>query len=217
MKIIILGPPGSGKGTYSSRLAPKLNIPHISTGDIFRDEIKEQTELGKRIENIIKSGELVSDDIVIEVINKRLNQEDTKNGFILDGFPRTLKQAEGLDKIRKIDVAINLVVSENIIIQRLSNRRICKKCGGIFNILTLKPKQEGICDDCGGELYQRKDDTIEVIKERIELYEKQTQPLIDYYRNKGILTNIECDEAAIEPQIIIDKIMETLNSLKKSE
>lgn len=211
MKIILLGPPGSGKGTYASRLSPILKIPHISTGDIFRKEIKEQTELGKIVKEIVKSGELVPNDIVVEIVKKRLNQDDTKNGFILDGFPRTLKQAEELGRIAKIDVVINLVVPEDIIIKRLSSRRVCKKCGTIFNILTLKPKQEGICDNCGGELYQRKDDMPEVIKDRIKVYEKQTEPLINFY--KDILRNVTCDRIDIPPEVMVNKILKALKDI----
>jgi len=213
MKIILLGPPGSGKGTYASRLSGLLNIPQIATGDIFREEIKKQTELGKKIEEIVKSGELVPDDIVIDVIKKRLDQDDAKNGFILDGFPRTLEQAEELSKITKIDIVINLIVPEDIIIQRLSTRRICRKCGAVFNTITLKSKVEGICDECKGELYQRKDDTLEVIKERINIYERQTEPLIKYYED--VLKDVSCDQADIPPEIIVNKIMKILNTLKR--
>jgi len=213
MKIILLGPPGSGKGTYASRLSGLLNIPQIATGDIFREEIKKQTELGKKIEEIVKSGELVPDDIVIDVIKKRLDQDDAKNGFILDGFPRTLEQAEELSKITKIDIVINLIVPEDIIIQRLSTRRICKKCGAVFNTITLKPEVEGTCDECKGELYQRKDDIPEVIKERINIYERQTEPLIKYYED--VLKDVSCDQADIPPEIIVNKIMKILNTLKR--
>ena len=210
----MLGPPGSGKGTYASRLSPTLGIPHISTGDIFREEIKKGTELGAIAESYLKDGQLVPDNIVMDVVKERLKREDARKGFIFDGFPRTIEQADSFEKISKIDKVINIVVSDEIVIKRLSSRRQCSKCGAIYNILFLKTKKEGVCDKCGGSIYQRKDDTIEVIKERLEVYKKQTQPLINYYKKKNLLVDIVNEKIDIPPEVVIDRILNVLNIKK---
>lgn len=217
MRIIFLGPPGSGKGTYSSRIAPQLKIPHISTGDLFRNEIERGTGLGKKIKNIIDAGNLVPDDIVMQVLKERMSKPDCKNGFILDGFPRTLNQAKALDKIAKIDIVINLVLPDNILIKKISARRQCRKCGEIYNLADIRegdihmppilPKKQGICDKCGGELYQRDDDREKVVRERLGVYKKQTAPLIDYYKKKGLLRDIRVVGG---PEIMVPKIMAIL-------
>ncbi len=211
MKIIILGPQGSGKGTYASRLSPKLRIPHISTGDICREEVKKGTSLGKEIEKYVNAGELVPDEIIISMLKKRLEKEDCKNGFILDGFPRTLNQAKELEKIAPPDVALYLDVPEWILLERLTSRVICEKCGKIYNLRTLKPKKEGICDICGGKLIRRKDETPEAIKKRLEEYEKKTKPLISYYEEKGILKKVSCDKIDIPPEVMVEKILKILS------
>lgn len=211
MRLIIFGPQGSGKGTYASRLSPVLGIPQISTGDMIRAEVALKTPLGREFEKIINAGRLVSDEMANKILKQRIEKEDAKKGFILDGYPRTLPQAENLDKITKIDAVINLVVPETVLIQRLSSRIICRKCGTIFNTLTLKPKVDGTCDKCGGELYQRDDDKPEAIKQRLKLYREQSEPLITFYRKKGIVLDIPCDRADIPPEIIVEKI---LNALK---
>jgi adenylate kinase len=215
MRIVMLGAPGAGKGTYASRLQSILNMPQISTGDMVREEIKAQTKLGRKIKEFSDKGELVPDEIIIQLLSNRLRKPDSKKGFILDGFPRTNIQAEALDRIAKVDVVINLNVPDEIIITRLSNRVTCKKCGAIYNLLTLKPKKEGVCDNCGGELYQRRDDQPEVIQERLNVYREKTQPLIDYYRKKSILRDIHCDDLMTPPEVIVEKILETLNRLNK--
>ncbi len=217
MRIVILGPPGSGKGTYASRLTKILGVPHISTGDMVREEIKAQTELGKKIKEYSDRGELVPDEIIISLLAERLEKPDAQEGFILDGFPRTLRQAEALEEISKIDLVINLNVPDEIIIQRLSNRLICKQCGAIYNRLTLKPKVDGICDICGGELYQREDDKPEVIQERLKVYRKSTEPLIEYYRKKGLLKDVYCDDLMTPPEVMVEKIMEIINSLREQK
>ena len=213
----MLGPPGSGKGTYASRLTKILGVPHISTGDMVREEIKAQTELGKKIKEYSDRGELVPDEIIISLLAERLEKPDAQEGFILDGFPRTLRQAEALEEISKIDLVINLNVPDEIIIQRLSNRLICKQCGAIYNRLTLKPKVDGICDICGGELYQREDDKPEVIQERLKVYRKSTEPLIEYYRKKGLLKDVCCDDLMTPPEVMVEKIMEIINSLREQK
>ena len=215
MRIVLLGPPGSGKGTYASRLSPILNIPHISTGDMVREEIRAQTEIGKKIKEYSDKGELVPDEIIIDLLTKRLKKPDAEKGFILDGFPRTIKQAEALEKMFKIDVVINLNVPDEIIIKRLSSRLICKQCGAVYNQLTLKPKVDGICDKCGGKLYQREDDKPEVIQERLNVYRKSTEPLIGHYRRKSILRDVYCNDLMTPPEVIVEKIMEIIRSIKK--
>ena len=213
MRFIIFGPPGAGKGTYASMLASKLKIAKISTGDIIREEIKRNTDLGKKIVDFVNKGELVSDEIVIEILKEEIKKPSSKNGFILDGYPRTIEQAKALDKIEKIDAVIRLIVPEWVIIERLSSRRICKRCGAVYNIRYLRPKREGVCDVCGGELYQREDDKPEVVRERLRVYEVQTQPLISYYSDKIPFVNIECKSVDIPPETIVKKILQELQKM----
>lgn len=216
MKIILLGPPGAGKGTYASRLTPILKLPHISSGDMVRDEIKAQTELGKLMKEYSDKGKLGPDEIMIKILAKRLRKPDCKKGCILDGFPRTIKQAEALERIMKIDLVINLNVPDQIIIKRLSNRLTCKKCGTIYNKLTLKPKKENICDQCGGELYEREDDKPKVIQERLSVYRKKTEPLIEHYKKKNLLKNVSCNDLMTPPEVIVEKIKSIIVSVQKS-
>jgi len=185
MNFIIFGPPGAGKGTYASRLATELEIANIATGDIFRQEIRDNSALGRKITRFVQNGLLVPDEIVIEVLKKRIKQPNSQHGFVLDGYPRTVDQAEALDKIVKIDAVVQLDVPEWVIVERLSNRRICGNCGAIYNVkYSPKPKVDLKCDKCGARVYQREDDRPEVIRERLRVYERQTQPLIDYYKKK---------------------------------
>ena len=192
---IFLGPPGAGKGSLAVKVAADYNIPHISTGDIFRANIKNQTELGKKVDAIIKSGGLVSDEITCELVKDRLSQDDAKNGFILDGFPRTIPQAEMFTAICPDVKVVNFEIADEMVIKRLSTRRVCKACGANFNILTLPPKVEGVCDKCEGELFQRDDDKQESILHRMDVYREQTEPLINFYKEKGDITDLD---AAIE-------------------
>ena len=192
MIIIMLGAPGTGKGTVASILSEKLNIPQVSTGDIFRKNIAEQTELGKLADSYISKGNLVPDDVTIKIVEDRLKQDDVKEGIILDGFPRTIKQAEELDKIlekenKKVDMVINLTTPKEEIIERIVNRRVCsnQECKTIYNLVMNKPKQEGICDKCGSELIQRKDDNVETVESRIDTYLKNTSPLVEYYTKQN--------------------------------
>jgi adenylate kinase len=214
MNAIIFGPPGSGKGTYASILEKKLGIVKVSTGDMVREEESRGTDLGKKMKEYKDRGELVPDEIIIEVLKRRISEPDCiEKGFILDGYPRTIPQAEALSKIAKIDVIINLNVPDWIIIERLSNRRTCKECGTNFNVKYLKPKIEGICDKCGGELYQREDDKPEVIKERIRVYQEQTRPVLEYYKGKIPFVEFECDSPDIPPEVNAEKILEKLKNL----
>lgn len=192
MIIIMLGAPATGKGSVAELLSMEYNIPAISSGDIFRKNISEKTELGLKADEYIKKGELVPDDITVSMIESRLAEDDTKNGMILDGFPRTVKQAEDLDKMlknsnSKIDIVINLESPEDEIIKRIANRRICSKCKAIYNTVLNPSKVDGICDKCGSKLYQREDDTEERAKNRLKIYEKQTAPLTEYYKDSGVL------------------------------
>ncbi|MDD7215288.1 MAG: adenylate kinase [Anaerovoracaceae bacterium] len=196
LRTILLGPPGAGKGTQAAKIVEKYGIPHISTGDIFRENIKKGTELGKKAQEYMNRGELVPDDLVIEIATTRLLEDDCKNGFLLDGFPRTVYQAEKLDEFlqshdSKIDNVIDIAVGKDELIERLTGRRVCKSCGASFHVVNIPPKQEGICDYCGGELIQRADDNLETVTNRIDVYEDQTMPLIDYYEKAGTLTHID--------------------------
>ena len=192
MVIIMLGAPGTGKGTIAGILEGKLEVPQVSTGDIFRKNISEKTELGKIAESYIAKGELVPDEVTINIVKDRLQDDDVKNGIILDGFPRTIHQAEELDKIldeqnRKVDMVINLTTPKEEIIERIVNRRICPKCKKVFNLILNPPKKDGICDRCGHELVQRKDDNVETVDSRLNSYIEQTSPLIEYYTKQGNL------------------------------
>lgn len=210
---MIFGPPGSGKGTYASRLGPILGIKKLTTGEVFREIAKENTELGRKVNGYLSKGNLVPDDITIEVVREMISRPDYNNGVIFDGYPRTIPQAEALKNMMKIDAVINLVVPEWVIVERLSTRVICRQCETIYNVKYLKPKVEGVCDKCGGELYQRDDDKPEVVKERFKVYQKQTQPLLDYYKNKIPFANIECNDVDIPPEVMVNKIVEELKKL----
>lgn len=196
MKIIMLGAPGAGKGTHAKKIAEKYSIPHISTGDIFRANIKEGTELGKKAKEYMDQGLLVPDELTCDLVMDRIQQDDCKNGFVLDGFPRTIPQAEALtaalEKINeKMDYALDIEIADEKIVERMSGRRVCTKCGAPFHVVNIPPKKEGICDHCGGELQFRADDQPETVLKRLGVYHEQTQPLIDYYAKQGILKEID--------------------------
>ena len=193
MNIVLLVSPGVGKGTYAKRISKIYGIPQISTGDMFREAIKNKTKIGLKAEGYIDKGELVPDDVTIRIVKERLKKDDCKNGFMLDGFPRTISQADALSDIIKIDKVLDFTASEKIIIDRLSGRRICKSCGAIYHIRNIIPKVKGVCDKCGGKVYQRDDDKPESVKKRLDVYKKQTEPLIKYYTKKGILRSINAD------------------------
>jgi adenylate kinase len=212
---IIFGAPGSGKGTYASRLQSRLGADVIAMGDIFREILKEDSELGRKVKSYVEKGLLVPDDIVNEVLKQRLTKIPLGKGFILDGYPRTVEQAKTLDEITEIDAIILLMVPDWIIIERLSTRRICKNCGAVYNVRFLKPKVEGVCDKCGGPLYQRPDDTPEVIKKRIQVYEEQTQPILQLFREKKVpFVVAHCDTLDMPPDNVVDKILKELKNLK---
>jgi adenylate kinase len=215
MKALIFGAPGAGKGTYSSRLQAKLGVDVIAMGDIFREMLKEDTELGRKVKGYVEKGSLVPDDIVNEVLKQRLAKVPAGKGVILDGYPRTLQQADTLEKIAKIDVIVLLMVPDWIIIERLSSRRICRSCGTVYNVRFLKPKVEGVCDKCGGQLYQRSDDMPEVIKKRLQVYEAQTQPLLQRFKEKKIPFIVAmCDKLDMPPETVVEAIAKDLQKLK---
>ena len=214
MKAVIFGAPGSGKGTYASRLHARLGVDVIAMGDIFREMMKEDSELGRKVKGYVEKGLLVPDIIVDEVLKQRLTKV-LSGGFLLDGYPRTVEQAANLEKIAKIDVVILLMVPDWIIIERLSTRRICRNCGTVYNIRFLKPKVEGVCDKCGGPLYQRSDDTPEVIKKRLQLYEEQTQPIVQIFREKKVpFVVAHCDKLDMPPETVVEEIVKDLQRLK---
>lgn len=195
MNLILLGPPGAGKGTQSQYISQYFAIPQISTGDMLREAKKNQTELGKKAEEFMKAGQLVPDEVVVGIVEERLLQKDCRNGFLLDGFPRTVKQADALNEFllthqKTLTAVLNLEVPEQDLVGRLSGRRVCRSCGFGFHVIFSPPKISGVCDRCGGELYQRSDDQEDVITQRLDVYKKQTAPLIDYYQQKNLLKNI---------------------------
>ena len=196
MKIIMLGAPGAGKGTQAKMIAEKYGVPHISTGDIFRANIKNGTELGKEAKGYMDKGLLVPDELTVRLLLDRVAQEDCVNGYVLDGFPRTIPQAEVLDEKlteldEKVDYAVNVDVPDENIINRMSGRRACLNCGATYHIVSIPPKKEGLCDVCGSELVLRDDDQPETVKNRLKVYHEQTQPLIDYYEKKGVLRTVD--------------------------
>ncbi len=196
MNIILLGPPGAGKGTQAKFIVDKYKIPHISTGDMLREAVSSGNEMGLKVKSIIEQGLLVSDDVMIELIKERLSRKDTLNGFILDGFPRTVKQAQSLTNIikkinKKIEYAIFVNSDEETVVKRISNRRVCPKCGRVYNLITLKPNNDSLCDECGSEIIQRKDDKEETVRERYRIYIENTQPVIDYYIKDNLLVEVD--------------------------
>jgi len=212
VNLLIMGPPGAGKGTQAEVLVKELKITHISTGDMFRNAIKEGTEMGKRAKEYMDKGDLVPDQVVIGMVKDRLSQPDCRQGFLLDGFPRTVEQAKALDATLKelgikLDGVVNIVVPLDKLMARLTGRRVCKGCGASYHVLFNPPQAEGRCNSCGGELYQRTDDNEESVGTRLKAYEDKTQPLIDYYRGQGVLLNINGDQ---EIKLVLEDILKTL-------
>ncbi len=196
MKIILMGPPGAGKGTQAEKLVEVYQIPHISTGDMFRKAQKDGTKLGLKAKSYMEQGQLVPDEVTVGIVKERLAEDDCKDGFLLDGFPRTVQQADALDGILKelgmtLDRVVNIEVDKAFLVDRLTGRRVCRACGATFHVTNKAPKVEGVCDKCGGELYQRNDDKIETVSNRLDVYAAQTAPLIEYYQSKGIMSSID--------------------------
>ncbi|HCC36759.1 MAG TPA: adenylate kinase [Treponema sp.] len=191
MKLIFLGPPGAGKGTLAARAVDILKVPHISTGNIFRAAIAAQTPLGIKVKAILDAGKLVDDETTIGLVKERLAEPDTQNGYILDGFPRTIPQAQALAQFSTVDKVINFDIPDDGVLERLGGRRVCRKCGFNFHAIFHKPHTEGVCDNCGGEVYTREDDRPEAIQKRLEVYRAQTAPLINFYREKGLMIDVD--------------------------
>ena len=216
MNIVLFGPPGSGKGTQAKLLAEKYGVPHISTGDILRENLNNETKLGLEAKTYMNKGELVPDDLLIGIIKDRLSQSDCASGFLLDGYPRTLPQAEALSKIlseqgKNLDVVLNIDVPDEKLLKRLAGRRMCV-CGASYHILFNKPKQEGICDLCGSKLYQRDDDKEEAILNRLDVYKNQTRPLIDHYTQAGVMLTIN---GAADIAVVFNEICRMLDDIRK--
>jgi adenylate kinase len=207
MKLIFLGPPGAGKGTLADLAVEVLHIPHISTGDLFRAAIKEGSPLGLQVKDILATGGLVPDDLTIAIVRERLSAPDAKKGWILDGFPRTIPQAEALEALEPADHAVNFEVANEIVVGRLSTRRVCRGCGKIYNTKTMRPKKEAVCDVCGGEVYTRDDDKESSILTRLENYRKQTEPLIAWFGSKGKLVTID---GVGDPQLVLERFSKAL-------
>ncbi len=212
MKIIMLGAPGAGKGTQAARMAEKYNIPHISTGDIFRANIRDNTDLGQKAKSYMDKGLLVPDELTCDLVMDRISQEDCKDGFILDGFPRTIPQAEALTKALEakgtaMDAAVDVEVPDENIVNRMSGRRFCPVCGATYHVVALPPKKEGVCDNDGAALVIRDDDKPETVKKRLDVYHEQTQPLIDYYQKAGILKTVDGTQSADDVFASIVKVL----------
>ncbi|RSD21519.1 adenylate kinase [Mesobacillus subterraneus] len=215
MNLVLMGLPGAGKGTQADKIVGKYNIPHISTGDMFRAAIKEGTELGLQAKSFMDKGELVPDEVTIGIVRERLSKADCEKGFLLDGFPRTVAQAEALDTMladlgKKIDYVINIDVDQSILMERLTGRRICKNCGATYHLVFNPPAKEGVCDRCGGELYQRADDNAETVENRLEVNIQQTKPLLNFYEDKGYLRNINGQQ---DINVVFAEIEELLGGL----
>lgn len=218
MRLVLLGPPGAGKGTQATGIAEKYQIPHISTGDIFRYNIKNETELGKEVKGYLDAGALVPDELTCRVVWSRLDEEDCKDGFLLDGFPRTIAQAEALsqgliERETALDCVINIAVDAEVLIARLAGRRICKDCGEPYHIHNRPPRVEGVCDICGGEVIQRPDDNENTVRNRISVYEEQTSPLIAYYEKQNVLMTVDGEEPVEKVQ---QEIFSKLDALKQA-
>lgn len=210
MNIVLMGPPGAGKGTQAERIAKKFELLHISTGDMFREAVKEGTTMGKKAKEYMDKGTLVPDEIVVGIVKERLSKPDCAGGVLLDGFPRTVEQAEALDEVMRelgmdLDAVLSIDVDEEELVTRLTGRRVCSNCGTTYHIKFNPPKVRNICDHCGGELYQRGDDTVETVKERLDVYKKQTFPLIEYYQRKGLFISVDGNKD-------IDQVFEEVSS-----
>jgi adenylate kinase len=214
-RLVLLGAPGAGKGTQAERLTEKYSVPQISTGVILRAAIEAGTPLGKKVKDLIENGKLVPDEDVVAIVGQRIAEKDCENGFILDGFPRTIPQAEALDRLlaengTSLDAVLSIEVKDEDIVTRMSGRRVCKKCGASYHVVYKRPKNGNLCDNCGSELVTREDDKVEVVMGRLEAYHKQTAPLKDYYANKGLLVSVEGKEELADTSAAVDEALKNL-------
>ncbi len=216
MRIVLLGAPGAGKGTLAKDLISHFKIPHISTGDMFREAVAAGTELGRKVQSILESGALVPDEIVNQVVEERLKKFDCQNGFVFDGYPRTVPQAIALDEIlskmsKKLDAVIYLRISEQTVVERLTNRRLCPKCGRIYNMISMRPKNDELCNDCGVKLVIRDDDKEEVVRKRYRLYCEMTKPLVDYYQKRDLLIEVDSE---VDHQDLANRVIKILEKVR---
>ncbi len=210
VKLILLGPPGAGKGTQAQFLVEKYGLPQISTGDLLRKAVAEGTELGKIAKEYMDAGKLGPDDLILSLVKERMDKPDCAGGYILDGYPRNLAQAEAMEKLAKVDIVINLNVPMEELVNRLTSRRTCKSCNAVYNLTARPPKIDGKCDTCGGDLYQRDDDNVETVSKRLETYNTQTAPLIDHYTNNGLIKNIDATQGMQNTHKFIVEVLESL-------
>jgi adenylate kinase len=210
MRLIFLGAPGAGKGTVAAAIGKELGLPQVSTGDLFRDAVKNGTELGLRVKGIMEKGELVPDELTVALVRERLARPDTAKGYILDGFPRTIPQAEALASFQRIDAAVNFQCGDEVVVRRLSGRRICRSCGTIYHVENMPPRREGVCDRDGGQLYIRDDDKIDAIRNRLRVYREQTEPLIGWYRSRGLLHDIDSEQNVEKSLAQLRKLLKKL-------
>ena len=210
MKLVFFGPPGAGKGTIAGRLAADRGLPHVSTGELFRNAIRKRTPIGLRVKDIMGTGALVPDEITVSIVKERLEESDVDRGYVLDGFPRTVAQADALSKMTSLDLVLNLVVGDEIIVQRLSGRRVCTSCGNSYHIHFMPPKKDGVCDRCNVALIQREDDTETAIRKRLVVYKVQTEPVIDYYASKDLMSNVD---GAPPPDDVYATVLQILERL----
>lgn len=207
MRLIFLGPPGAGKGTLAKMVCEELGIPQVSTGDIFRQAVKDGTELGKKVKAIMERGELVPDEVTVDLVKERLAQQDASAGYILDGFPRTIPQADGLKRFQKLDMVVDFQAADAILVKRLTGRLICRSCGKIYHVVSMPPKVKGVCDADGGALFVRDDDTLEAVTNRLAVYRRQTRPLIDYYEREGIIRHVDSSQT---PEATLRQVRQAL-------
>jgi adenylate kinase len=207
MKLIFLGPPGAGKGTLAGLVAKELGVPQVSTGDIFRDAIKRETDLGKQVKAIVGRGDLVPDELTVSLVRERLAAPDAAKGYILDGFPRTIPQAEALAAFQQLDAVVNFVVGDDVVVLRLTGREVCRACGAIYHVRNMPSKVKGVCDRCGGATYTRDDDKLESITNRLEVYKRQTEPLVAFYRGRGLLRDVDSSTTPEATLALLRKVL----------
>lgn len=198
VRVVLVGPPGAGKGTQASRISAAYGIPHVATGEILRENVRQETELGKKAKRFMDKGELVPDELIIDMVRERLLEPDTENGFVLDGFPRTVPQAQALDEVldeldQQLEAVVRMTISEDEVLRRITGRRVCEDCGANYHVETDPPRREGVCDECGGKLFQRDDDSEEIVRERLAAYREQTQGVVSFYEDRGLLRNVDAE------------------------